>query len=256
MKTSVVVDVGNTRIKWGLVTSCGIGAAAALASNDETCWQSQLAEWHLDGSQHWVVTGVHPERRIRLVAWLRQQGHQATVLDDWRNLPLAIQLDRPETAGIDRLLTAVAANHRRDVATPAVIVNAGTAVTVDWLDENGVFRGGAILPGLRLMTRALHEHTALLPSVELPRTPPALPAVSTPAAIQAGVFWAVAGGIQAITGQLARRGSLPPQLFLTGGDASLLERAWSEFDGRARQVPLVWPWMTLEGIRLAAERLP
>jgi type III pantothenate kinase len=256
MKTSVVVDVGNTRIKWGLVTSCGIGAAAALASDDEISWRSQLAEWHLDGSQNWVVTGVHPERRNRLVVWLRQQGHQATVLDDWRTLPLTIQLERPETAGIDRLLTAVAANHRRDLATPAVIVNAGTAVTVDWLDENGVFRGGAILPGMHLMTRALHEHTALLPPVELPRTPPALPGVSTPAAIQAGVFWAVAGGIQAITGQLARRGGPPPQLFLTGGDASLLERAWSETDGTSRQVPSVWPWMTLEGIRLTAERLP
>jgi len=256
MKTSVVVDVGNTRIKWGLVTSCGIGAAAALASDDETSWRSQLAEWHLDGAQNWVVTGVHPERRNRLVAWLRQQGHQATVLDDWRKLPLTIQLERPETAGIDRLLTAVAANHRRELATPAVIVNAGTAVTVDWLDENGVFRGGAILPGLRLMTRALHEHTALLPPVELPRTPPAVPGVSTPAAIQAGVFWAVAGGIQAITGQLARRGGPPAQLFLTGGDASLLERALSETDGNSRQVPSVWPWMTLEGIRLTAERLP
>jgi len=256
MKTSVVVDVGNTRIKWGLVTSCGIGAAAALASDDEASWQRQLAEWHLDGSQHWVVTGVHPERRNRLVAWLRQQGHLATVLDDWRKLPVTIQLDRPEAVGIDRLLTAVAANHRRNLATPAVIVNAGTAVTVDWLDENGVFRGGAILPGLRLMTRALHEHTALLPPVELPRTPPALPGMSTPAAIQAGAFWAVAGGVQAISARLARRGSLPPQLFLTGGDASLLEGAWTDSDGASRQVPSVWPWMTLEGIRLTAKKFP
>jgi type III pantothenate kinase len=256
MKISVVVDIGNSRVKWGLVTSFGIGAATALPADDVASWRNQLAEWHLDGSQHWVVAAVHPERCNRLVAWLREQGHQATVLDDWRSLPLTIQLERPETVGIDRLLTAVAANQRRDPATPAVIVNAGTAVTVDWLDENGVFRGGAILPGFHLMARALHEHTALLPPVELPRTSPALPGGSTPAAIQAGVFWAVAGGVQAITDQLARRRSRPPQLFLTGGDASHLESAWNDNAGISRLTPLIWPWMTLEGIRLTAERLP
>jgi type III pantothenate kinase len=256
MKISVVVDIGNSRVKWGLVTSLGIGAATALPADDVASWRNQLAEWHLDGSQNWVVTGVHPERCNWLVAWLREQGHQATVLDDWRSLPLMIQLERPETVGIDRLLTAVAANLRRDPATPAVIVNAGTAVTVDWLDENGVFRGGAILPGFHLMARSLHEHTALLPFVELPRTPPTLPGVSTPTAIQAGVFWAVAGGVQAITDQLARRGNRPPQVFFTGGDAPLLESAWKDFRGASKLTPSVWPWMTLEGIRLTAERLP
>jgi type III pantothenate kinase len=256
MKISVVVDIGNSRVKWGLVTSCGIGAAAALPTDDVASWRNQLVEWHLDGSQHWVVSAVHPGRCDRLVAWLRAQGHRVTVLDDWRILPLTIQLDRPESVGIDRLLTAVAANHRRDPSTPVVIVNAGTAVTVDWLDENGAFRGGAILPGFQVMARSLHENTALLPSVDLPPTLPTVPGESTPAAIQAGVFWAVAGGVQAITEQLARRGSRPPQLFFTGGDASLLESAWNDGAYISRQIPSVWPWMTLEGIRLTAERLP
>jgi type III pantothenate kinase len=256
MKISVVVDIGNSRVKWGLVTSFGIGAAAALPADDVVSWHNQLAEWHLDGSQHWVVSAVHPGRCNRLVAWLRAQGHQATVLDDWRTLPLTVKLDRPESAGIDRLLTAVAANHRRESSTPVVIVNAGTAVTVDWLDENGAFRGGAILPGFQLMARSLHESTALLPSVDLPPTLPTVPGDSTPAAIRAGVFWSVAGGVQAITEQLARRSSRSPHLFLTGGDAPLLESAWNDTAGISRLIPSVWPWMTLEGIRLTAERLP
>jgi type III pantothenate kinase len=256
MKASVVVDVGNTRIKWGLVTSYGIGAAAALPADEVASWRQQLAEWRLDGPQIWVVTGVHPERRNRLVAWLREQGHQATVLDDWRILPLTIRLEQPEAVGIDRLLTAVAANHKRDLGTPAVVVSAGTAVTVDWLDEQGAFRGGAILPGLHLMARALHEHTALLPLVEVPPAPPALPGLSTPTAVQAGVFYAVLGGIQALTRQFAPHGSPVPHVFLTGGDARLLDRAWNQFRPAVEAAPAVWPWMTLEGIRLAAEALP
>jgi type III pantothenate kinase len=256
MKISVVVDVGNSRIKWGLVTACGIGAAAALPADEVASWRQQLAEWNLDGSQRWVVTGVHPERCNRVMAWLREQGHQAMLLDDWRKLPLTVQLDQPETVGMDRLLTAVAANHKRDPGKPAVVVNAGTAVTVDWLDENGVFRGGAILPGLHLMARALHEHTALLPLVELPRTPPALPGLSTPTAVQAGVFYAVIGGIQVLTRKFASQGNPVPHVFLTGGDARLIERAWTESSAAPEAAPLVWPWMTLEGIRLAAEALP
>jgi type III pantothenate kinase len=256
MNPSVVADVGNTRIKWGLVTSLGIGAATSLPADDLATWRNQIEEWHLNGSVAWVVTGVHPERRDRMVAWLRERRQEITVLDDWRKLPLSIDLDGPDTAGIDRLLTAVAANQRRDPGTPAIVITAGTAVTVDLLDEGGVFRGGAILPGLNLMARALHEHTALLPLVKLPCTPPTTAGRTTATAIQGGVFWAVAGGIQVLVQQFARRGHPAPHLFLTGGDAPLLEKAWSEEFAPLSHVPSVWPWMTLEGIRLAAEALP
>jgi type III pantothenate kinase len=256
MKFSVVVDVGNTRIKWGLVTSLGIGAAASLSADDVAAWRNQIEEWQLNESLGWVVTGVHPERRDRLVAWLRERKQEITVLNDWRKLPLSIDLERPDTAGMDRLLTAVAANQRRDPETPAIVITAGTAVTVDWLDEGGVFRGGAILPGLHLMARALHQHTAVLPLVQLPCTPPVAPGRTTATAIQGGVFWAVAGGIQALVQQFTARGHRAPHLFLTGGDAPLLEKAWSENCAPSYRAPSVWPWMTLEGIRLAAEALP
>ena len=256
MKTSVVVDVGNTRIKWGLATSDGLTAAAALPADDPAAWQSLLNCWQVNGSLHWIIAGVHPKRCGELVEWVRGQKQQVTLLEDWRRLPLKIRLEHPERVGIDRLLSAVAANHRRLADTPAVIVGAGTAVTVDWLDAEGVFRGGSIFPGLHLMARTLHEHTALLPLVDVPTAPPPLPGASTPAAIQAGVFWSVVGGIQALIGQLARLESRSPQVFLTGGDAPLLMQAFSRTDLTPAIPPVLWPWMTLEGIRLTAEALP
>jgi type III pantothenate kinase len=147
------------------------------------------------------------------------------------------------------LLNGVAASHRLPAGGAAVLVDAGSAVTVDWLDESGAFAGGAILPGLGLMARALHEYTALLPLVQVAHPNPPVPGTSTLAAIEAGVFWAVAGGIQALLTQLAAHARDTPQIFVTGGDGPLLAKALN------RDVHL-WPNMTLEGIRIAAESVP
>jgi type III pantothenate kinase len=240
---NIVVDVGNARIKWGRCAADRIAESAALPAEAPDLWQEQLADWGLTGPLRWVVTGVHPPRREVFAEWARLRGDTVEVLDHPDRLPLRVLLARPDHVGIDRLLDAVAANSRRRPGAPAVIVDAGSAVTVDWLDATGAFAGGAILPGLRLMGLALHEHTALLPLIPPPAGPPPLPGTSTPDAMAAGVFWAAAGGVQALIRELAAGGPRP-DVFLTGGDAVPL---------RSILGPEVcfWPGMTLEGIRLA-----
>src|SRR5262249_51234904 len=139
-----------------------------------------------------------------------------------------VRLEKPDAVGIDRLLSAVAANKRRAPDVPAIVVGAGTAVTVDWLAADGAFCGGAILPGFRLMAQALHDHTALLPPIAIERAEPPLPGTSTIAAMQAGVYWAVAGGTRAVIRELLQSASALSTrvpVFLTGGDAPLLESA-------------------------------
>jgi type III pantothenate kinase len=244
----LVADVGNTRIKWGL---CGPGEildSASLAPDDPEAWQAQLERWHLEERLCWAVAGVHPKRCESLAEWARQRGDGVRVIAGWQQLPLRVLLPEPQKAGIDRLLDAVAANHLRSPGMPAVLIDAGSAVTVDWLDESGAFAGGAILPGLRVMAAALHDYTALLPLVEVREPNPALPGASTRAAMEAGIFWAVAGGIRALAAEMAARSAVAPELFLTGGDGPLLH---ARLPG-AR----LWPHMTLEGIRLTAESLP
>jgi type III pantothenate kinase len=246
-RPDLVADVGNTRIKCGL---CGPGevlASASLPPDNLEAWQAQLERWHLGERLCWAVAGVHPKRCESLAQWARQRGDVVRVIADWQQLPLRVLLPEPQKAGIDRLLDAVAANHRRSPGTPAVLIDAGSAVTVDWLDESGAFAGGAILPGMRLMSCALHDYTALLPLVEVREPNPPLPGASTRAAMEAGVFWAVAGGIRALAAEMAARSAVPPEVFLTGGDGPLLQARLSG----AR----LWPHMTLEGIRLTAESL-
>lgn len=254
MKPSIVVDVGNSRIKWGLCAEGPQRSAlstqyCSLPADDPAAWEAQLMEWRMAGPLRWAMCGVHPERLARLAEWARRRGDAVWVLEDWRDVPLDVRLEHPGRVGIDRLLDAVAAKSRQPSGTPAAIVDAGSAVTVDWLDESGAFRGGSIFPGLRLMAHSLHDYTALLPLVEVKTACPEVPATSTPAAVEAGVFWAVVGGIRAVVERLAVGSAAPPGLYLTGGDAALLRPA---LDARF----IHWPAMTLDGLRITAEAKP
>ena len=207
---------------------------------------------------------------------MEERGHRVVVLSKAEQLPLEVRVDRPDAVGIDRLLNAVAAKKRLAaievvapvpvgrrrgpraakrkhpvVHSPAVLVDAGSAITVDLLDENHVFRGGSIFPGLRLMGQALHDYTALLPLVEVREPVPALPATDTASAIQAGIYHAAAGGIERIAWRLSDRVErIPFSVFITGGDAALLH------SGMKWPPAILWPTQTLEGILASAEALP
>lgn len=263
MKPDIVVDIGNSRMKWGRCSANAVSDTAALSADDPGVWEAQLAAWKLTRPLNWAVSGVAPKQRDALIDWLRAHGHTVALVDSPAALPLTVDVEKPAAVGIDRLLNAVAANARRQPHNAAIVVDAGSAVTVDQVSADGHFQGGAIFPGLRLMSRALHDYTALLPVVEVTQ-PAVMPARSTVTAIQAGVFWAVAGGIAALVRQLTETDEEHPsaqqgtEIFLTGGDALILEqplRSCLRSPDDATKL-VAWSAMTLEGLRLAAEAQP
>jgi type III pantothenate kinase len=262
MRPHVVADIGNTRIKWGLCAAdCPHLLRTAALADDPEAWQRQLAEWRAgEAPLTWALASVQPRRCGQLRDWLLGRGHQVQVLEQPGQLPLEVALPRPDHVGIDRLLDAVAAKAVLPPGTGAVLVDAGSAVTVDWLDEAHVFRGGAIFPGVRLMAEALHNYTALLPLVTLSHPVPDVPADSTPTAMQAGIFLAVSGGILEGVRRYEEKATRPPWLFLTGGDAGLLVQALGLDRGNGSPAPwsraVHWPNQTLEGILHSCEALP
>jgi type III pantothenate kinase len=269
MNVNLVADVGNSRIKWGvcalmegeptIIRRARLGDDPAEWQRRLDRWADEFPLWKMGGSLSWAVAGVHPERCGRLRDWIVSGGHQAVVLDRHDRLPIQVGVDEPEHVGLDRLLNAVAAKKELSPRQPAILVDAGSAVTVDWLDEEHIFRGGAIFPGVRLMAKALHDYTALLPEITVGPPAPALPGKSTVPAMQAGVFWAVLGGIETIARRLRQAGSRVPVVFLTGGDAEWIVEALDEedklpwMDGFAKTL---WPEQTLQGVLLSAEALP
>jgi type III pantothenate kinase len=253
MKPDIVVDIGNTRIKWGQCAEDGVREVASLPPNNEESWNQQINSWDIKQPIQWAIAGVHPERVDRFVDWVKERAGKVALIHDRAFLPIKIDVGDPGRVGIDRLLNAIAGRNRARPGVPLCIVDAGSAITVDWVDKEGIFRGGAIFPGLQMMAKALNDHTAALPLVDMQKnrsTWPTLPGNSTELAIRSGVFWAAAGGIDALTHWLVIRADalLKTESYLTGGDASYL-RPVLEHDFK------FWPTMTLEGVRLAAEAL-
>jgi type III pantothenate kinase len=142
----------------------------------------------------------------------------------FQDLPIQLDVEAPERVGMDRLAAAVAANRLRQATRPAVVVDAGTAITVNLITSDGVFRGGVILPGFRLTTKALAEGTDLLPLItsDWNADPPTVVGRTTESAIRSGLFWGTVGAVRELVGRMASDLSAPPQVFVTGGDAKRL----------------------------------
>jgi type III pantothenate kinase len=124
-----------------------------------------------------------------------------------------------------------------------IIVDSGTATTVDVISTTGAFEGGAILPGFQLCSRALHQYTALLPRIsndEIVGEPPAALGKNTRDALRSGLFWGQLGAVRELIRHL--RETLPSEatIVVTGGAGRLI----------APQLPgaLHYPYLALQGL--------
>jgi type III pantothenate kinase len=252
--TLIAVDVGNSRVKWGRFVDGMLTNVVSLPVADAAAHGRQIAAWNLlspcDGAGSptclWAVASVNPDYSRPLVEWIRGRGFATTLeLDNPEMLPLRVEVERPEAVGIDRLLDAVAANARRPAGRAAVIVDAGSAITVDAVSADGTFLGGAIAAGLGLSARALNEFTYWLPLIAVASAPEAV-GRSTPDAMRSGLFWGIVGAINELVSRVAASLGGDPVVFLTGGDGELMA------PHLARPVELV-PELTLHGIYLANE---
>ena len=144
---------------------------------------------------------------------------QASSAWDWG---LCIDYDDPARIGVDRLAAAAAAHRATPAGRAAVVVDAGTALTVDAIDAEGTFRGGAIAPGLRLGLNALSSGTSFLPQVELAPTTPLL-GKNTTDGLCSGALHGSAALVEGLCARMATALDNPVAIFLTGGDAPLLQ---------------------------------
>lgn len=164
------------------------------------------------------------------------------------DLGLKIKVRAPEEVGADRLVNAVAAHAQ--FGGPLLILDFGTATTVDAVGKDGSYLGGAIAPGIHISLEALVSRTAKLPRIDM--APPANPiGASTIEAMRAGLYYATLGGVRelcAVLGaELRRRDKRKPLLLATGGLSYWLPT-------RELGIRAVLPDLTLEGLRLIYER--
>jgi len=266
--TILLADVGNTRIKLAVLAPAGSDASSVpfLRSLPAVAQRQDLIShaFRPDHLENWLnavapqaavvlVASVYDAAAARLEATLAEvSATRHRVLRQRRighaDLPLTIRLAEPQKVGIDRLAAAAAACLVKSAGRSAIIVDCGTAATVDMLSADGEFLGGAILPGPALLAKALAEGTSRLPEVlSLEHGgPPPMPGRSTQEAIAAGIGWGMQGAVVKLVLEAQRAFNGEAEVILTGG--------WR---GAVRDVlpgAIDLPDLVLTGIALAVER--
>ena len=244
----VVIDIGNSSIKLGLWCDTAITGSVRLPNHDTAGLAEAIAllrgRQPDDAPTDVAIASTQPVVLKRTRSILADGGADALVVGEEIPLPLPVDVEVAGQVGVDRLCSAAAAHHRTGHA--CVVVDFGSAITVDLIGDDGVFLGGAILPGLAMQRSALHERTAALPLVELslPQSPVGR---STQEAIRSGIVYGTVGAVRGLVEQFAGRLGTWPQVVATGGDLELLKDECDFCDS--------WvPDLGLMGVGLAYER--
>ncbi|MBI1190258.1 MAG: type III pantothenate kinase [Tepidisphaera sp.] len=218
----LAIAVGNTRTRFGLFEGKDLSGASSLPSDQPGAIAKAVADMLVNhAGVPILISSVNTPASEALRTALESAGDVYMVGSDIP-IPLTHALDDASTLGQDRALCALAAYARAQQA--CVVVDVGTAVTVDFIDGEGIFQGGVIAPGLNMMLKSLHEHTAALPLLEFAPPDPArgVFGLDTRHAMILGVQAAVRGLVREAIERYAQAYEAYPQIVATGGDAALL----------------------------------
>jgi type III pantothenate kinase len=243
----VVLNLGNSRLAVASFRAGELADVARVSNDDPAAWAEPIRQaWaQVDGRDNAAVVAasVNPGLEAELE---RVVGDVASRRVVWvgkdLELPIKLLTDEPGQTGVDRVLNVAAAYEQMGKA--CVVVDAGTAITVDACNDAGEFLGGAIAPGVRLQLDALHEYTAKLPRVAALAPPDHAFGNTTEQAILHGVYHGIRGMVRELVENYATELGNWPDLIATGGDAETLFKNWEI-------VHAIAPDLTLYGIALA-----
>ncbi|MBC7966392.1 MAG: type III pantothenate kinase [Fuerstia sp.] len=238
----LAIDIGNTRAKFGVfhvnqdrsvkpisIVARVLDQTPSLADELTAWWRAQ----HLAAPMQAIVAGSDPEARDQLIdTWPLAECQPAAVVS-YQQIPITVDVDVPEKVGIDRLLNVFAAGRLLAKDRAVIVIDSGTATTVDLMTSDQTFRGGSIFPGLRLSAHAMHDYTARLPLINFDDEPAELPDVpgrNTEDAMRAGLFIGQLGAVRELVDRLIaaavnRFGEAnSPAIVVTGGGGRQLVR--------------------------------
>jgi type III pantothenate kinase len=227
----IAIDIGNTNIGIGLflndqeqfIKSLPGEATAELTELLKSTWEMiPVAKSSKEGKRDGVIvaSSVNPAW-TEIIRDIAKQTLDEKVLLVNKDIPYPIELslNDPESIGTDRVLAASAAY--AVVEQAVVVADFGTAVTIDLVDDRGIFCGGVIFPGFEMSANALHNNTAQLPKVTV--TKPKWPfGKNTVDAINAGLYYSAISSLQEIVRRYAETLGAWPQTIITGSGAKLI----------------------------------
>jgi type III pantothenate kinase len=248
MQKLLAISVGNSRTVVGHFQASTLQGHDHLDNADlKAVVQGIERHWKsLDDTDAMVVlASVNGEVADKLLPEI-EAATGAEVHRIRRDLPIPIGtcVDDDSTVGEDRLLAAAAAWDALKQAV--VVIDAGTAITLNFIDGEGTFHGGAIAPGATMQLKAMHEHTALLPRVAFAQPDGKDPfGRNTAEAMLLGVYEGIRGMVRRLVERYAEHYGAFPMVVATGGDAEILFRG-------DELVDRIVPELVLHGMAVAA----
>lgn len=238
----ILLDAGNTRIKWAALEEGRLAETGELKGDEPF---SGLAQSHAAPEAVWLAS-VRDDafneslRESAANAWPGVPFHAAQTGGEAHGVTCAYP--EPHQMGVDRWLALLAA---RDMTPdPVCVVDAGSAVTLDAMDELGRHLGGLILPGMAMARQMIHERTARVRVAE--SFQPSWWADNTSDALNNGMHWAIVSLVARFRQETEQRLAVHCPLILTGGDAPAI---MAYLDGREQHEPD----LVLKGLALVAE---
>lgn len=251
----LAVDIGNTNVVFGI--------------HDGEAWQHQWrvqtlrnrmpdeyavmfqsllgrdADLDFSSFDKAIVSSVVPPLTNGIVDMIeRRTENRVVVVTHALDLGIEIDTDAPQLVGADLLADSVAAyaKHQND----CIVVDFGTATTFTTVTKPGVMRGTAIAAGLNVTIDALVSHTAQLPQIEL-AAPPSIIGRNTVHSMQAGLVMGYVSMVEGLIGRIKTELGTQPTVIATGGLSGIIAKLTDVFD-------VIDPWLTLEGLRIIADR--
>lgn len=224
----LVLGVGNSRVHAATFVAGELKRVRHIPHAQQADWPSLLGELWDDvkgaGEAEVVGCSVVPDMNGPLNAAVREAtGEEVQWVGTDIDLPMTVTTSEPTKTGVDRVCVAAAAYEQLGKA--CVVVDAGTALTVNLCNDQGAFVGGAIAPGVTAMVEALHEKTAKLPAITF-EVPTSVFGVDTTDAIRHGITLSLRGLVQNMAERWAEVMGTWPEVIATGGDAHALFDDW------------------------------
>ncbi|QZD92684.1 type III pantothenate kinase [Qipengyuania xiapuensis] len=253
----LAADVGNTNVVFALFEGREIKARWRIATDarrtgDEyAVWLLQLLaiEGYTREDIDQIIIGSVVPRSIHNLSVLSRKYFDVEPMiagaggADWG---IEVDVDEPRSLGADRALNAIAAHEKYE--GDLIVIDFGTATTIDAVDFNGAYKGGIIAPGINLSLDALVGNTAKLPRIAIEK--PSSKSVigrNTEDQMLIGVFWGYVALIEGLVARMKAEIGRPARVVATGGLALLFDEITDMFDE-------VDSDLTLDGLAILAER--
>ncbi|MDT8273989.1 MAG: type III pantothenate kinase [Desulfomonilia bacterium] len=223
----IVIDAGNTLITCAVFDGENIAQVHRVTTQE--CLQRKtflenLTELHTLSGQDVVISSVRRQIKELIIEEIsKETGRRPFVVDVSTDMGITLLYETPETLGVDRIICAAAGFHLYSKGeSPLIVIDLGTATTMECISENGEYLGGVIAPGLMSSYEGLLMRAPELPRRELEPGGPLI-GRSTTQCILSGVIHGHASLVEGMTEKMARSMGSSPGVLITGGFSALVK---------------------------------